>query len=174
MVLGPVVADRELGGAGQWGVIAAALGIGTLLGSGGAARLRPARPMLAMSLLCLGPALMAAALGFPLIALAIAVVALLAGATEGVVDVIWVTALQQRVPSEALSRVSAYDSVGSFVLMPVGFALAGPVAEAVGTRATLLGSAALGAFAALAVASVPSVRGLRRLEAAPEVVRPAS
>jgi len=35
MVLGPVVADRELGGAGAWGAIAAAIGLGTLAGQRG-------------------------------------------------------------------------------------------------------------------------------------------
>lgn len=169
MVLGPVVADRKLGGAGPWGAIAAAIGIGALVGSGVAGRLRAERPMFVAALLFLGPALTAAALGFVLPTAVIAAAGFLAGVTEGVVEVIWITALQQRIPQAALSRVSAYDTVGSFVFMPVGFALAGPVAAAVGTRATLLGVAVFAVISTLMVAFVPGVRELRRLEATPAV-----
>jgi len=167
MVLGPAVADRNLGGAGPWGAIAAAIGIGTIAGSALAARVRPRRPMLVTALLLAGTGLTPAALALLLPMPAIAAFGFLAGAAEGFMEVIWITRMQERVPQAALSRVSAYDTVGSFVFMPIGLALAGPVAAAAGTRATLLGAAAFAVASAVAAALVPSVRDLRRLDEQP-------
>src|SRR4051794_34421498 len=113
MVLGPVVAKRELGGARSWGVIAAAIGIGTLAGSVSAARFRPARPILTVAVLLAGPAATAVALAFVLPVPLIAVLGFAAGATEGFLEVVWITSLQERVTPGALSRVSAYDTLGS-------------------------------------------------------------
>lgn len=61
-----------------------------------------------------------------------------------------------------LSRVAAYDALGSYALAPLGGALAGPVALAVGSTATLTGGGILVAASALAVICVPDVRGLLR------------
>lgn len=165
MVLGPFVADRELGGARDWGLIAAATGIGVILGSASAGRLRPSRPLFIASLLAVGPALFALALAFGLPVFAIAVAGFIAGATEGFFEVIWVTALQQRVTPSALARVSSYDALGSFLFLPVGLALAGPAAETIGTDAVLFVCAGFAVISSVAVAFLPSVRGFRRLEA---------
>src|SRR5436190_1834230 len=78
--------------------------------------------------------------------------------------VYWDTSLQQHVPREALSRVSSYDALGSWVLMPIGFAVVGPIAAIAGTRATLLGASALVWLAVLAMAATGDIR---RLAAAP-------
>ncbi len=164
MVLGPVVADRELDGAADWGFIAAAMGIGVIAGSAAASRLRPARPLfVAVLSFGLGCALFALVLGVPAAVPVIAVAGFLCGITEGLIEVIWITALQQRVTPGALARVSAYDTVGSFALMPVGFALAGPAAEAFGTKEVLFAAAAFAAVSSAFVATLPSVRGFRRL-----------
>jgi hypothetical protein len=167
MVLGPVVADRELGGAGAWGAIAAAIGLGALMGSMAAVRIRPARPIFTVCLLLAGPALTATALALALPAPVIAVLGFVAGATEGFLEVVWLTALQERIPQESLSRVSSYDTLGSFVFMPIGFALAGPVADAAGVSATLLGMAVCAVATALVLASLPAVREVRRFEPGP-------
>ncbi|MBD0348004.1 MAG: MFS transporter [Thermoleophilia bacterium] len=164
MVLGPVVADRELGGAGAWGAIAAGIGLGTLVGAAAAGRVRPRRPILAVAVLLAGPALTALALAFAVPVALAAALGFVAGATEGFLEVVWITALQERIPLGSLSRVSAYDTLGSFVFMPVGFAVAGPAADAFGTRETLLAVAAFALFLPLLLAAVPGVRSVRRLE----------
>ena len=46
-VLGPVIADTELGGPAAWGAINAALGVGALIGAVAAIRQMPRRPILA-------------------------------------------------------------------------------------------------------------------------------
>jgi MFS family permease len=161
MVLGPVVADRELGGADDWGFIAAAIGVGVILGSTASGRIRPARPLpVGVLVFSAGTALYALALGLPAPTLAIAAAGFVSGFCEGVLDVIWITTLQQRVTRTALARVSSYDTLGSFVFMPVGFALAGPAADTLGTSTVLIGAAGFAVASGVLVALVPSVRGL--------------
>jgi hypothetical protein len=69
--------------------------------------------------------------------------AFVAGFFVEVFGVLWDTTMQQHVPREILSRVASYDALGSLVLLPVGLAVIGPIAQVVGNRWTLLGSAAL-------------------------------
>ena len=40
-------------------------------------------------------------------------------------NALWLTALQERIPSESVSRVSAYDWLGSLVFKPAGYAFVG-------------------------------------------------
>jgi hypothetical protein len=57
--------------------------------------------------------------------------------------------------------------------MPVGTAVAGPIAAALGTQTTLLAMSAIGVACALAFVAVPEVRRLPRgasLDAAPAAV----
>ena len=58
-------------------------------------------------------------------------------------QITWMTCLQRDVPDALLGRVMALDWVGSQGLMPIGFALAGPVIAAIGSRPVLLAGAAL-------------------------------
>jgi hypothetical protein len=79
--------------------------------------------------------------------------------------------MQQEIPHDRLSRVSSYDALGSWALMPLGLAAIGPVAELIGTRATLLGCGVVSLSATLAVLLFADVRTLRRRK--PLVVEPA-
>jgi len=160
-VLGPLVAEESLGGATAWGLIGSAGGIGALLGDAAALRLCPRRPLmvggLAVALLALEPALLAR----PFPTGPIAVAAALGFGAMSFSNALWFTVLQQRIPRDALSRVSSYDWLGSIALQPAGVALAGPLAFAIGVPATLLGSAAIQASACIALSLTPSVRRLR-------------
>ena len=51
--------------------------------------------------------------------------------------VLWVTTLQQHVPKESLSKVMAYDVLGSLALAPLGLAIAGPLAEEFGATSVI-------------------------------------
>jgi len=161
-VLGPVVAKRSLGGAGAWAAIAAAGGVGAVLGSLAAYRLRPRRPLL-FAFACAGfgtvPSLVLLALAAP--AVSIAAAELLAGIGIGVADTFWETTLQQRIPAEALSRVSSYDTLGSIALRPIGLALVGPLVLVAGTRGTLLGAATIIVAATAAIVALPGIRRVR-------------
>src|SRR5580765_6746820 len=163
-VLGPFVAERSLGGPAAWGLIGTCGGIGAVLGDAAALRLRPRRPLvaggIAASLWALEPALLAR----PSPTAAIAVAAALGFAGASFSNALWFTVLQQRIPREALSRVSSYDWLGSLVFQPAGYALAGPAAAAIGIPATLIASAAVQASACIGVGLVPAVRGLQARE----------
>jgi hypothetical protein len=65
------------------------------------------------------------------------------------------------VAPEALSRVIAYDALGSLALVPLAEAAAGPATDALGTSHTLWIIVALIILPTLAVLCVPEVRNLR-------------
>jgi hypothetical protein len=105
---------------------------------------------------------------FPLLSLAyaapvpvIAVGAFLGGASFAVFDTQWQTTMQREVPSEVLSRVSAYDWFGSLVFLPLGYAIAGPVASVVGIHRVFFAGSAYVCAAVGAIVFVPSVRHMR-------------
>jgi MFS family permease len=163
-VLGPVVAKAELGGASAYGAIFAATGIGFVIGGAIALRFKPARPLFVgcAAMIGLPPVLILLALGAPLPLILIA--ALLMGIGLEIFGVLWDTALQQHVPERALSRVSSYDALGSFIFIPLGQLAAGPAAEAFGQDATLYLAAGIVTVATLAMVATPDIRHLRRLE----------
>jgi MFS family permease len=166
-VLGPVIAKRDLGGAPAWAAITTAFSIGALVGGLVALRIRPRKP-LAASCAAAWPIILQPigfGLGFPLWAL-IAISAV-SGAGIAVHLALWFTVFQQHVPPEAVSRVSSYDAFGSFVLGPLGAALAGPVAAVIGIRETLLAAAAVIAVTEVIVFAQPSVHAIRALEPEP-------
>lgn len=157
-VLGPLVAADELGGATAWGIILTGGAIGGLLGGFLALRFRPSRPVpLAMVAWSLG-ALPLLALVPPLPALVIAVGSGIFAAGIIFGNAIWETLQQREIPQERLSRVNSFDWMVSLLFMPVGQALAGPLAERVGTEAVLVGAALLIAVPCLACLPLAGVR----------------
>jgi MFS family permease len=78
-------------------------------------------------------------------------------------DVLWNTTMAEQIPPHALSRASAYEWMGSLALLPVGYLLAGPVADATSTETVLVGGAILTAIV-LALGLLP--RETRMLRAA--------
>jgi hypothetical protein len=129
-----------------------------------ALRLRPGRPLVACYLLTSVCALEPLLLVRPFPALVIAGATLLAMLAIAVSKVLWLTTLQQRVPREAISRVSAYEWLGSLIFLPAGLALAGPLAGAIGTDATLWLSGTVLLATNVGILAVPSVRAIRRPE----------
>jgi hypothetical protein len=81
---------------------------------------------------------------------------------------LWLTALQERIPARSISRVSAYDWLGSIVFKPAGYALIGPLVAVLGTSSTLLVSAAVIAGASVLVSSLASIRAVTRPGEIPE------
>ena len=69
-----------------------------------------------------------------------------------------------QIPPDKLSRVSAYDWMVSIGLLPLGYALAGPLAQALGSVEVLIAGSLL-ALLALAAGLLPrQTRMLERLE----------
>ncbi len=72
--------------------------------------------------------------------------------------IIWATAKQRRVPTSLLGRVSSLDWLISIGLLPLSFALTGPVSAAIGARSTLILAGCIGGVVTLAALFVPGVR----------------
>ena len=161
-VLGPVQSELHYGGAGAWGAVLASESAGLICGGLLMLRFRPERLLLVATFAVLPLALPLVLLGKPAHAAAVAAGAFVAGFGLEVFAVCWDTTMQQQIPGEMLSRVYAYDMLGSIAVIPLGLALIGPVADAFGTKATLYGAAALIVLATLPVFAVRDVRELRR------------
>jgi len=164
-VLGPIIAKRELGGAPAWAALATAFSVGALLGGLLAIRIRPQKPLAASCMAAWVFLLQPLGMGLSLPLWTLVVFSAIAGCGLAVHLALWFTVFQQNVPPEAMSRVSSYDSFGSFVLLPLGAALAGPVAAVIGVRETLLVAAAVIAITEAIVFAQPSVHAIRAPEA---------
>ncbi|HYZ19620.1 MAG TPA: MFS transporter [Gaiellaceae bacterium] len=167
LVLGPFVAEHSLGGPAAWGLILAAEAIGMILAGVLALHYRPERPLLVATLAVLTMAPLLALLGVAAPLPVILGSAFVAGTGLELYGLFWETTLQQHIPDETLSRVSSYDVLGSFALIPVGVAFMGPISNLVGVENTLIGAALVVVLATAAVVAVADVRNLRRLEVEP-------
>jgi MFS family permease len=101
-------------------------------------------------------------LAVPLAVPQLAVAAFLMGGCLEVFSVNWATTMQQEIPPAMLSRVSAYDALGSYALAPVGTLIAGPLAAAVGPSSVLTISGIMIMLLTAAVLCLPEVRNLQR------------
>ncbi|PSL55865.1 putative MFS family arabinose efflux permease [Saccharothrix carnea] len=172
LVLAPVVARNDLGGAWAWGSIAAAQGAGAVLAGVVLLRLHVRRTLVVIAvvqLVWVGVlVLLAARAPLPLIMVA----AFAVGFSLSTFNALWRTTEQTLVPRGALSRVAAYELLGAYALGPIGLALAGPVSEAVGIGTVLVAAAGWQVLGSALLLFLPEVRSLR-LER-PEVSRSTS
>ena len=112
-LLGPAISKDLLGGPVDWGFIAAASGLGTVVGGLIALRISVKRPMFFASCLCFFFAGVSLTLAIPAPVWVIAFAAFIGGVAGQIFAVIWYTTLQMQIPGNMLSRVSAYDHLGS-------------------------------------------------------------
>ena len=94
-------------------------------------------------------------------------------ALETAGTVVWITAKQRHVPSYMLGRVSSLDWLISIGLLPLSFALTGPVSAIMGAQGTLVVAGLAGAAVTLGGLFVPGVRDVEREPALRAVGRPA-
>jgi MFS family permease len=159
-ILGPVVADASFGRA-AWGLVIAAQTVGLAVGAVIALRWRPRRALAIGVALMTVTAVPVAALGIlPHLPVLLGAF-FLGGVALEIFAIAWDQSLQTQIPRDALSRVYSYDMVGSFVAIPLGEVLVGPLAHLVGTGPTLLGCAVIIAAVSVLAASSRSVRGVR-------------
>lgn len=161
--LGPVLAKDTIGERG-WGFVLSAESIGLLLMTVVLLRVRFRRPLFAGMLGC-------AAFGVPLFMLGVdphvvplVCAAFLGGMGMEVFSLGWNLAMQENIDEEVLSRAYSYDALGSFVAMPVGQIVYGPLGEAFGHRNVLMVSGVLYTAIALSALASRSVRGLARAD----------
>jgi MFS family permease len=83
-------------------------------------------------------------------------------ALEGAGTIVWATTKGRLVPPGLLGRVSSFDWFISIGLVPLSFALTGPVAAVVGVRTTLIGAGILGGIVTLGFLFIPGMRDVER------------
>lgn len=166
-VLAPVVSQQHYGGASLYAGVLALEACGSVGAGLALVRLRVRRPLLAGSvgMLAFAPELGALAVHGPVWTLL--VLAAVAGAGTQVFGVLWNTVMQEQIPPEKLSRVSAFDAFGSIGMLPVGLALMGFLAAGIGVSLALLVGAAGVVVPTLLVLLVPDVRRMRSRPHAP-------
>jgi MFS family permease len=170
--LGPAQAEDTIGKQG-WGFVLSAESAGLVLMTVLLLRVRVRRPLLTGMLGC-------SLLGVPMIVLGaephlllLVATTLVAGAGIELFSMGWNLAMQENIEDRMLSRAYSYDALGSFVAMPVGQLVYGPLGESFGYRDVLLASGLLYITVALVTLSSRSVRDLQRQDA-PAVVTDAS
>jgi DHA3 family tetracycline resistance protein-like MFS transporter len=165
-VLLPYLVKNELHGSpADFGIVLAAGGVGALLSAAWMGQRRePRRPVTVMyvcwtlaTLAVVGyavgrtvPQLMAACLVF--------------NGLEAAGTVVWATVKQRHVPGELLGRVSSLDWLVSISLLPLSYALTGPVAAAAGARTTLTVAGLVGAGVTLGALFLPGMRDVEAVD----------
>lgn len=160
MVLGPVIAQRDLGGVGTWATTLSALGVGAVVGGVLINTVHPRRPLvwIVLGTLLLLPIVLLLALRAPKWPLFLG--AFLMGIDQSGYWALWQSTLQRRIPADVLSRVSSYDWLGLYALGPLGYLLIPVLAAAIGPYLAL---AAGGAVIFVAVIVLLLVRAIRSL-----------
>jgi hypothetical protein len=151
MTLGPTISIERYDTRAVYGILATATGAGTIIGALIGFRWRPRFPMRTGMLIALPLPIALGAFGLGLPVGVLLPIFVLSGTGIALFDIWWHTALAERVQPHMLSRVTAYDRMGSLALLPIGYVMAGPLGEEFGAVEVLSVGSAI-ALAALAAA----------------------
>jgi MFS family permease len=164
-VLLPFLVKNELGGsAADLGLVFAAGGIGSvgcavLIGQRGL----PKRDITFMYLAWAAATVAVAGYGLASAVWQLMLASLCFNALETAGTIVWATAKQRHVPAALLGRVSSLDWLISIGLLPVSFALTGPVSAAIGAQTTLVVAGVVGGVVTLAALLLPGMRAIEGL-----------
>ncbi|MFZ2504204.1 MAG: MFS transporter [Nocardioides sp.] len=159
--LGPVIAQDTIGRQG-WGYALSVESAGLLVTSVVLLRLHLGRPLLWGMIGVAGLALPMLALGL-LPQLSVVLLAMfLAGIGVEIFGIGWNVAMQEHIDEAMLSRAYSYDALGSFVAMPIGQMVAGPLAAGFGLRPVLVAAGCTYLLGCAVVLCSSSVRTLTR------------
>jgi MFS family permease len=159
--LGPAIAKDSIGKQG-WGLVLSAESLGLLVMTVVLLRLNVRRPLLVGMLGCSLMSVPFVVLGAAPHLVLLVAVAFVAGAGMEVFGIGWNVAMQENIDDRMLSRAYSYDALGSFVAMPVGQLVYGPLGERFGYHDVLVVSGVVYAAVALLALTSRSVRTLGR------------
>jgi MFS family permease len=165
-VLLPYIVKNDLhGSAADLGIVFAAGGIGSVgcavvIGQRGL----PRRDITFMYVTWTLATLAVAGYGLATAVWQLMVASLAFNALETAGTIVWATAKQRHVPAALLGRVSSLDWLISIGLLPLSFALTGPVSGAIGAQTTLIAAGALGAVVTFAALLLPGMRDVEGRE----------
>jgi MFS family permease len=160
-VLGPIIARGQYGHVSVYGVLEATVGLGTIIGALAGVGWRPRFPMRTAMLAIMAWPVAAILYASGTTLFVVLPVTLLAGSGIAVFDILWTTALAERIPPGRLSRVSSFDWMISGALLPLGYAIAGPLGSTLGVVPVMVGGSVL-ALVAFVLGLLP--RDTRMLE----------
>ena len=164
-VLGPLIALEEFNGAKSWSLVLTFEGIGLIIGSIIWVKIKLKYPLRFLLIISFSISLYMWSMARPQSIWFIAFCALLWGLTLDLWITIWSTAMAREVPREALSRVSAFDAMGTMLLRPVGLAIAGPLSLAFGLSNTLYALSIFSAICIFGMLATPAMRNMQISEA---------
>ena len=171
--LGPALANHTIGADG-WGYALSAHAIGLLAMTFILVRVSIRRPLLSgmIGISLLSVPMIMYGLDPALVPLVVAM--FVAGGGIQVFSIGWDLAMQENIDERLLSRAYSYDSVGSFVAMPVGQVIYGPLGEVFGYREVFVVSGVVYAATCAITLTSPSVRNLKRTPSAEQTTGGAS
>ena len=170
VVHGSLAVMDKLGGPWAWGLVGGSAAVGGVLGGLIAYRIRPSHPVATAFAIFPLSALLPFTLLQPFPLPAVMAAGLLFGGALLLGNTLWETAYQQEVDPSRLARVASVDVLLSLCLLPVGQALSGPLATAIGVHTTLVLAGLLMCVPSLAV--VVFVRDVRAVRGATTPLRP--
>lgn len=163
-VLLPFVVKNDMGGsAGDLGLIFALGGVGAMAAAIFMGRRPvPARNMTFIYLVWTASTLTVAGYGLARFTWQAMLACFVFNALESAGTIVWMTTKQRLVPGRLLGRVSSFDWFISIGLLPVSYALTGPVAAAIGARSTLIWAGVVGGAVTLGFLFLPGLRDVER------------
>jgi DHA3 family tetracycline resistance protein-like MFS transporter len=154
-----IVKNRLADGAGALGLVFAAGGLGSLACALAVGQLGlPRRSLTFMYLAWTVATLAVAGYGLAGGLLGLMLASVLFNTMETAGTIAWSTVKQRHVPAGLLGRVSSLDWLISIGLLPLSYALTGPVSSAIGVRTTMIAAGVLGAAVTFAPLMIPAVR----------------
>ncbi|WP_211770166.1 MFS transporter [Kutzneria sp. CA-103260] len=166
-ILGPEL-TRQLSDIQTWGFVLSVRGIGLLLMGVVMYRLVVRRLLRFGLLIGVLSTLPLITLGLHLHAPWLMAAAFIGGLGFSALGIAWDTSLQEHVPTQSLSRVSSFDDLLSYIAIPIGQLLVGPLSSLLGGFHLALFAGLLAAAAALAPLASPAVRRLPHHAADPQ------
>lgn len=163
-ILGPLISLKNFHGAKSWAIVLTAESIGYLVGSLIGIKIKLRFPLRAVAILISTLALFSWSMSKPSSLVVIAIAAFIWGVALDLLSTLWSTTLARSVPREALSRVSSYDALGSFLLRPIGLLIAAPLANHFGYTKTLIAIGVVSLLVGLLMLAVPQVRNMELSE----------
>jgi MFS family permease len=164
-VLAPLICKQHYGGAAAYAALWVVFAGGMLIGGATLLSFKPRYPLRAGVLAYLPAMLPGVALGLHLPIYVVDVLQFAAGAGMTMSNTFLWTAMQEQIPPEAMSRVSSFEYGGSLSVMPIGLALAGPLAAAIGPGPALIACCGAAVLVNPLMLLVRDVRNLTRLGA---------
>jgi len=166
--LGPPLANESDLGAQGWALIVSAGAVGLVATSIVLLRVTLRRPLLWGMLGCALYSGQLLALGSTTELWVTMVAAFVGGVGIDIFSIGWETTMQEHVPRDMLSRVYSYDMLGSFIAIPAGQLLFGPLGAEFGLQRMILLAGAAYLVISLVTLVSRSVRTLDRVQSEPD------